>query len=362
MRPRAKRPRRARRRARPNLTLPRRTSRHLTNIPRYPSLSEEPVEFVVDETEAGQRLDVLLSVHFHDYSRGHLRRVISLGGVLIDDRGGKPAYRVRAGQRVRVVLPEIPRQAPRPEEIPLDILFEDEDLVIVNKPPGMVVHPARGHWSGTLASALQFHFGPSLSSTGGPLRPGIVHRLDRDTSGAILVARHDQAHNRLAIQFQSRSIEKEYFAIVVGSPKMDADIIDRAIAVHPTHREKMTIAGNPEQGRAAQTFYSVSERFRGFAAVRAQPKTGRTHQIRVHLAHVGLPVLCDRAYGHRAVLTRGELSGDPADETIVIERQALHARRLCFEHPRTGETLEIEAPLPADMEAALSALRAHRRL
>ena len=190
-------------------------------------LSDEPVEFVVDESEAGQRLDVLLSLHFHDYSRGHLRRVISAGGVHVDEHGGKPAYRVRAGQRVRVVLPEIPRQAPRPEEIPLEILFEDEDLVVVNKPPGMVVHPARGHWSGTLVSALQFHFGPSLSSSGGPLRPGIVHRLDRDTSGAILVARHDQAHSRLAIQFQSRSIEKEYFAIVVGTPDMDSDIIDR---------------------------------------------------------------------------------------------------------------------------------------
>jgi 23S rRNA pseudouridine1911/1915/1917 synthase len=288
--------------------------------------------------------------------------VISAGGVLIDDRGGKPAYRVRTGQRVRVILPEIPRQAPRPEEIPLDILYEDEDLVVVNKPPGMVVHPARGHWSGTLVSALQFHFGPSLSSSGGPLRPGIVHRLDRDTSGAILVARHDQAHNRLADQFQSRSIEKEYFAIVVGTPKMDSDIIDRAIAVHPSHREKMTTVRDPEEGRTAQTFYTVTERFRGFAAVRALPKTGRTHQIRVHLAHIGLPVLCDRAYGHRAELTRGELSGSAADTTVVIDRQALHARRLRFEHPRSGQHIEIEAPLPADMEAALSALRNYRKL
>ena len=315
----------------------RKTSRHLTNTPRYPALSDVPVEFVVDESEAGQRLDVLLALHFHDYSRGHLRRVISAGGVRVDDRGGKPAYRVRAGQRVRVVLPEIPRQAPRPEEIPLQILFEDEDLVVVNKPPGMVVHPARGHWSGTLVSALQFHFGPSLSSSGGPLRPGIVHRLDRDTSGAILVARHDQAHNRLAIQFQSRSIEKEYFAIVVGTPEMDSDIIDRSIAVHPVHREKMTTVRDEDEGRTAQTFYSVAERFRGFAAVRAMPKTGRTHQIRVHLAHIGLPVLCDRAYGHRAELTRGELSGDSHDTTLLLDRQALHARRLRFEHPRSGK-------------------------
>jgi 23S rRNA pseudouridine1911/1915/1917 synthase len=334
----------------------------VTNIPRYARLSEDPVEFVVDESEAGQRLDVLLGLHFHDYSRGHLRRVISAGGVQIDGRGGKPAHRVRAGQQVRVILPEIPREAPRPEEIPLDILFEDEDLVVVNKPPGMVVHPARGHWSGTLVSALQFHFGPSLSSSGGPLRPGIVHRLDRDTSGAILVARHDQAHGRLATQFQSRSIEKEYFAIVAGTPELDNDIIDRSIAVHPVHREKMTTVRGADEGRTAQTFYHVAERFRGFAAVRAMPKTGRTHQIRVHLAYIGLPVLCDRAYGHRAELTRGELSGDSSDTTVLLDRQALHARRLRFEHPSSGQMMEIDAPLPTDLETVLVELRKHRQL
>ena len=332
----------------------------MTNIPRYPTLSDEPVEFIVAEDEAGQRLDALLTVHFHNYSRGHLRRVISAGGVKIDDHSGKPAYRVRVGQRVRVILPEIPRQSPRPEAISLEILYEDGDLVVVNKPPGMVVHPARGHWSGTLVSALQHHFGPSLSGSGGPLRPGIVHRLDRDTSGAILVARHDQAHHQLAAQFQSRSIEKEYFSLVAGTPELDSDIIDRAIAVHPLHREKMTTVRDVEDGRTAQTFYQVVERFRGFAAVRAMPKTGRTHQIRVHLAHIGLPVLCDRAYGHRAELTRGELSGDATDATILLNRQALHAQRLRFVHPRTGRIMEIEAPLPADIAGVLEALRAFR--
>jgi 23S rRNA pseudouridine1911/1915/1917 synthase len=332
----------------------------VTNVPRYPTLSDEPVEFIVAESEAGQRLDALLTVHFHNYSRGHLRRVISAGGVHVDNIGGKPAYRVRAGQTVRIILPEIPRQSPRPEAIPLEILFEDEDLVVVNKLPGMVVHPARGHWSGTLVSALQHHFGPRLSSSGGPLRPGIVHRLDRDTSGAILVARHDQAHHQLAGQFQSRSIEKEYFALVVGTPEMDSDIIDRSIAVHPVHREKMTTVRGTDVGRAAQTFYRVTERFRGFAAVQALPKTGRTHQIRVHLAHVGLPVLCDRAYGHRAELTRGELSGDVGDSAVLLNRQALHAHRLRFRHPRSGEPMEIEAPLPGDMVTTLEALRKYR--
>ena len=323
-------------------------------------LSEEPVEFVVDESEAGQRIDTLLAIHFHDYSRGHLRRVITAGGVLVDGKRTKPAYHVQAGQRVAIGLPEIPRETPRPENIPLEILYQDDDLVVVNKPPGMVVHPARGHWSGTLAGALQFHFGPSLSSTGGPTRPGIVHRLDRDTSGAILVARTDQAHSKLAMQFESRTIEKEYFALVVGRPDRDRDIIDRSIGVHPVHRERMAISRDDEDARSAQTFYEVVERFDGFASVRAMPKTGRTHQIRVHLAHIGCPVLCDRQYGGRAQITRGEIRRDLSDEEILLGRQALHAFRLRFAHPRTGEPIQIEAPLPADMLGVLAELRQWR--
>ena len=324
-------------------------------------LGSEPVELVVDESEAGQRLDTLLALRFHDYSRVHLRRVITLGGVKIEGKGGKPAYRVRSGQRISIVLPAVPRQAPRPENIPLEVLFQDEDLVVVNKPPGMVVHPARGHWSGTLAGALQFHFGPSLSSTGGPLRPGIVHRLDRDTSGVILVARTDQSHTKLAGQFQSRTIEKEYFALVAGRPDRDRDIIDHSIGVHPVQREKMAISCDGSTGRTAQTFYEVTERFEGFAAVRVLPKTGRTHQIRVHLAHVGCPVLCDRQYGGRSQITRGEIRRDPDDSLVLLTRQALHARRLRFVHPRTGQAMEIEAPLPDDMAGVLAELREYRR-
>ena len=263
-------------------------------------LSDEPIELVVGQAEADQRLDTFLAIHFTDYSRGHLRRVITAGGVKVDGRGSKPAYRLHPGQRVCVVLPEIPRQCPRPENIPLDILYEDDELLAVNKPPGMVVHPARGHWSGTLASALQFHFGPSLSSSGGPTRPGIVHRLDRDTSGIILVARTDQSHHKLAMQFQNRTIEKEYFAIVAGQPDLDRDFIDRSIGVHPQQREKMAIRRDDPASRPAQTFYQVQERFDGFATVQVLPKTGRTHQIRVHLSHIGCPVLCDRQYGGRA--------------------------------------------------------------
>jgi 23S rRNA pseudouridine1911/1915/1917 synthase len=325
-------------------------------------LSGEPLELVIEPAEEGWRLDALLAHRFPDYSRVHLRRVITAGGVRIDGRGAKPAYRLHAGQRLRIVLPEIPREAPRPENIPLDVLYQDDCLVVVNKPPGMVVHPARGHWTGTLAAALQFHFGASLSQLGGPTRPGIVHRLDRDTSGVILVARGDQAHAKLALQFQNRTIEKEYFALVSGNPELDRDVIDRSIGVHPHQREKMAIRRDDPASRSAQTGYEVVERFVGFAAVRLRPKTGRTHQIRVHLAHIGCPVLCDRQYGGRLQITRGEVRRDPADTLLLLGRQALHARRLRFVHPATGELLEIEAPLPADMQGVLAELRAYRAL
>ena len=321
------------------------------------SLSSVPVDLTVEAAEAGHRLDAFLASRFPDYSRVHLRRVISAGGVEVDGRGGKPAYRIKQGQRVSVVLPEIPRAAPRPEDIPLAVLYQDEHVVAVNKPPGMVVHPARGHWSGTLASALQFHFGPTLSGAGGASRPGIVHRLDRDTSGVILVARNDRAHGNLAKQFAARSIEKEYFALVSGSPPYDRDFIDRPIGFHPHVREKMAIRRNHPESRPAQTFYEVQKRFDGFAAIRLFPKTGRTHQIRVHLHHIGCPVLCDRQYGGRSRITRGEIRRDPTDSMLLLERQALHARRLRFQHPMTGEPLEIEAPLPDDINAVLIELR-----
>lgn len=315
---------------------------------------------VVSASQAGWRLDLFLVHHFPDYSRVLLRRAITAGGVTVDDEGAKPAYRLKPEQRVRALLPEIPREAPRAENIPLDVLYEDDWLAVVNKPPGMVVHPARGHWSGTLASALQYHFGGKLSSVGGSTRPGIVHRLDRDTSGAILVAKHDLAHGKLATQFQERSVEKEYFALVCGCPERDRDVIDRAIGAHPRNREKMAIRADHAQSRTAETFYEVLERFEGFAALSVAPKTGRTHQIRVHLNHIGCPVLCDRQYGGRARITRGEIRRDPEDAEVLLDRQALHAWRLEFTHPETGKSVRIEAPLPDDVAAVLAELRAYR--
>jgi 23S rRNA pseudouridine1911/1915/1917 synthase len=220
----------------------------------------------------------------------------------------------------------------------------------------MVVHPSKGHWSGTLTAALAFHF-QQLSTAGGPTRPGIVHRLDRDTSGVIVVAKSDPVHVDLASQFEVRTVEKQYFAIVAGNPDRDADVIEQPIGVHPYQREKMAIRSDHRTSRDARTFYEVQQRFGRFAAVAVVPKTGRTHQIRVHLVHVGCPVLCDPLYGGRDRVTRGELRGDLPDDIVLLDRTALHARRLTFSHPVTGERVTIEAPLPADLVAVLDELR-----
>lgn len=307
------------------------------------------------------RLDVFLATRFTLYSRVHLRRVISAGGVTIGPNGGKPAYRLREGEVVKIVLPELPRSAPIPEEIPLTVLYEDDDIVAINKAPGMVVHPSRGHWSGTLTSALAFHF-DTLSGAGGANRPGIVHRLDRDTTGVIVCAKHDRAHAGLTEQFEARTTEKEYFAITYGVIDRDRDIVDQPIAPCGHHREKMAIRPGHPQAKEAQTFYEVIERFEGYTAVRAFPKTGRTHQIRVHLAHVGNPIICDRLYASRTQITRGEIRHNREDEHVLLARQSLHARRLKILQPMTKEVLEFVAEIPHDLQGVLDELREHRAL
>jgi 23S rRNA pseudouridine1911/1915/1917 synthase len=287
-----------------------------------------------------------------------LRRAINAVGVKLDGRRVKASHHVQTGQQVSIVLPEVPRLGPLPEHIPLSVIYEDELLAVIDKPPGMVVHPGRGHWEGTLASALRYYF-DTLSEAGGPTRPGIVHRLDRDTSGCILIAKDDITHHRLCDQFEHRTVEKTYLALVVGEPDHDRDWIDLPIGVHPYQREKMAVRHDHASSKPAQSFYEVIERLRGYSLVKITPKTGRTHQIRVHLASIGCPVLCDRFYGGRALLTVADLSGDPADATPLLERQALHAQKLVITHPGTGQRIEFEAPLPADMTRTLALLR-HR--
>lgn len=351
-----------------------------------PDPAQAPVDVTVPEEHAGARLDWFIAQTFPSYSRTHIRKAINLQEVRVNGRRAKAAMRISAGDVVTVVLPELPKEGPQPAAIPLEILYEDSAIAVINKPPGMVVHPGRGHWEGTLASALRYHF-DELSEYGGPTRPGIVHRLDRDTSGVILIAKSDQAHKRASEQFENRTVTKEYFAITAGVPDHDRDLIDLPIGPHPYQREKMAIRRDHPAARPAQSFYEVERRFAGFAAVRIAPKTGRTHQIRLHLASIGCPVLCDRLYGGRAKLTRSELThrpgaarlasltaaetaedansqaaDDAADEDVLICRQALHAIRLTIRHPLEERELTFEAPLPEDMRRTLAALEQFRAL
>jgi 23S rRNA pseudouridine1911/1915/1917 synthase len=327
-----------------------------------------PVELVVDDSLAGTRLDAALAQWLPDFSRTLLKKTIDGGHVAVSGASApefaieKPSLRLEAGMVVRVERIERPAEGPRPQAIPLDLLYEDDDLVAVNKPAGMVVHPAKGHWEGTLASALAHHFGSNLSTTGGPTRPGIVHRLDRDTSGVLVVAKNDRAHERLAQQFHDRKVEKRYLALVLGPMDRDADVVDKPIGPHPHHRDKMAIREGHPESREAVTMFTVVERFRRFTLVRAFPKTGRTHQIRVHLAHAGWPILCDKLYGGRSRITLGELEGGSPhpDEPPLLQLQALHAERLEVDQPTTGERLVFEAPLAADLGCVLSHLRSPR--
>ena len=311
--------------------------------------------------EAGHRLDAFLAKHFTAYSRVQLRRAVSEGQVLVDGSKAKPSYRLNEAQTVFITFPARGPTGPEPEPIALDLLYEDECIAVVNKPHGMVVHPAKGHWSGTLAAALSHHF-TQLSSVSGATRPGIVHRLDRDTSGVILVAKTDAAHTKIAAQFEARTVSKEYRALVSPSPDRDRDWIDAPIGPHPYQREKMAIRPNDASAREAQTFYEVTERFKGIAYVKVQPKTGRTHQIRVHLTHAGYPILADKLYSGRSKIVRGDISGLREDTSLLLARQALHAHRLEIEHPASGERMEFVSPLPEDFSRCLAEIRKHRTL
>lgn len=312
---------------------------------------------------------MFLAERLSSFSRAALQRAIEAGQVHVDGATCRPSLKFRGGEVVDVLELEVAREGPIPQDIPLDILHEDEAIVVVNKAAGMIVHPAKGHWDGTLAGALAHHFG-AMSQRGGPTRPGIVHRLDRDTSGVIIVAKTDQAHDALAAQFKARTVEKQYLALVAGVPQFDQDIISAPIGDHPTEREKKAIRPGHPSARDAVTHYEVVERFQGYALVRARPKTGRTHQIRLHLAHAGFPVLCDKLYAGRnpkklfeaELIPRGQIGQDTPTATTepLIARHALHAHRLLLNHPATGKRLEFEAPLAVDMQLVLDALRRWR--
>ena len=314
---------------------------------------------------AGRRVDQVLSQRCNQFSRSYLARAIEKGAVRVDGVTVRASLKLKPGATVCFTVPQPPPRGPEAEEMPLNFIYVDEFMAVVDKPPGMVVHPAKGNWKGTLVGGLKWHLerrrdasanGGGLSQAGGPTRPGIVHRLDRDTSGLILVARSDLAHQFLAKQFEKRTVEKTYMAITQGQPEFDQDEIDLPIGIHPYQREKMAIRSGHTTSRNAVTRFEVLERFRGAALVRVKPKTGRTHQIRVHLAAIGAPVLGDALYSGRSVI-EPKLFGGPSDARPILARQALHAAALSINHPESGERLTFKAPLPSDMEMVLTLLR-----
>ena len=301
-----------------------------------------PLILVPDQD--GERLDAFLSRNIEGLTRSAAQQLLEKGAVTIQGRPGKKSEKTVPGRPITVVLPEPEPIDLIPQNIPLDVVYEDEDVIVVNKPVGMVVHPAPGHPDGTLVNALLYHCGASLSGINGELRPGIVHRIDRDTSGLIIAAKHDRAHLALAQQLQDHSLARVYEAVAVGGFREDSGTVDAPIGRHPVDRKKMAVL--PQNGRPAVTHWRVLRRYSGCTHVECRLETGRTHQIRVHLASIGHPLLGDTVYG----------SSKPYPG---LAGQCLHARRLVFRHPSTGEQIELECPLPDWFQAVLRRLE-HR--
>ena len=301
------------------------------------------ISLQADETYMDERLDKFLSAMLPDQSRSYLQKIIKDGNVLVNGEPKKSSYRLEDGDEVTVDLPELKSPDIEPENIPLDILYEDDSILMVNKPKGMVVHPSAGHYTGTLVNAVLWHCQGQLSGINGVSRPGIVHRIDKDTTGVLVVCKNDAAHNAVAAQLKEHSITRKYRAIVHGVIKEDEGTVDAPIGRHPTERKKM--ASGVKNGKRAVTHYRVLERFQGYTYVECQLETGRTHQIRVHMASIHHPLLGDTVYG-------------PAKDSHHLEGQTLHAMVLGLIHPVTGEYLEVEAPLPEYFENLLKKFRA----
>ncbi len=312
-------------------------------------------QIVIKRIRAKGRIDKYLQGRFSRFSRSAIQKLIKEGTITVNGKIVKPSYEILPGDTIDLLLPPQRDKEIIPEPIPLDILYEDRYLVIVNKPANMVVHPARGYQSGTMVNALAYYC-QNLSLGDDPVRPGVVHRLDKDTTGVIIFAKDDEAHWRLALQFERRRIHKEYLAIVEGIIELDSDRIDAPIGVHPQIRSKYSV--RDIIGRPAVTVYRVIERLKNFTFVKLQPETGRTHQLRVHMSYIKHPIVGDTMYGARKI-TVGELFGSD-DKTPIINRFALHAHRIEFRHPITGKPMEIEAPLPEDFNNLLEILRKHK--
>ena len=300
-------------------------------------------EFEVLDEHEGERLDKYLSVIYPDASRSFFQKLIKEDKVLVNQTPQKANYRIHMEDLVTVTFPDAVETSIIPEAIPLDILYEDEDLLIVNKPKGMVVHPSAGHYSGTLVNAIMFHCRDSLSGINGEIRPGIVHRIDMDTTGSLIVCKNDDSHVHIAEQIKAHSCNRIYEGIVIGNLKDDSGTIDAPIGRHPIERKKMAI--NEKNGKPAITHYKVLRRFGNYTYVQFKLETGRTHQIRVHMASIGHPLLGDTLYGSGRQTNFKHLQG-----------QTLHAKTIGFIHPRTGEYMEFSAPLPDYFQKLLLAM------
>lgn len=299
------------------------------------------MKLTVPHEDAGKRIDSWLSEHIDGLTRSAVQNLLSEQAVNADGKSVKKNYKLAGGEVLTVIMPELREVDLAAEDIPLDIVYEDEDIVVVNKPRGMVVHPAVGNWSGTLVNALMFHCGESLSGINGEHRPGIVHRIDKDTSGLLVVAKNDRAHQSLAEQIQVHSAGRRYFAVVYGCPREETGTIQAPIARHPVDRKKMAVLAG---AREAITHYQVLEHYQGYTLMKFRLETGRTHQIRVHMAHIGHPIIGDPLYG-------------PAKDKWKLQGQCLHAGELELTHPVTGERMLFEAPLPEYFEKVLQKLR-----
>lgn len=298
--------------------------------------------YVVPAEAQGVRIDKFLSEACDGLSRSYLQKLLKSELVEVDKRTVKNSYKLSAGERIEFEVPEAAEPEIKAEDIPLDIIYEDSDIILVNKPKGMVVHPAAGHYSQTLVNGLMYHCRNGLSGINGVLRPGIVHRIDMDTTGVLIVCKNDFAHNAIAEQLKVHSITRKYFAIVYGVIQEDEGTVDAPIGRHPVDRKKMSI--NRKNGKEAVTHYRVLERFRQFTYVECQLETGRTHQIRVHMASIGHPLLGDSVYG-------------PSKSPFKLQGQTLHAGVLGIVHPRTGNYMEFSAPLPEYFSELLDKLR-----
>jgi 23S rRNA pseudouridine1911/1915/1917 synthase len=304
---------------------------------------------VVEKSLPKQRLDAFLRSQFPTISRGAIQRLIQQDDIRVDGRPIKATHHPRAGEKIDIHWPDAKPATAQPQDIPLDILFEDDDLLVINKAPGIVVHPSAGHDKSTLVNALLHHCAGQLSGIGGVARPGIVHRLDKETTGCLVIAKNDPAHLALSTQLAGREVEKVYHAIVCGEVAPEKGDIRASIARHPTHRKRMAVTDG--SGREAWTSYRVLERLQAATLVEALLHSGRTHQIRVHFKHLGFPVIGDATYGNRQNQRLGDLTG------YWAPRQMLHAHRLGFQHPRTRRKVWFEAPWPEDFQKALQTLR-----